>query len=234
VSSSAEGGRIVPTLRDPATSVLVCDAWLPRPQLEAVHALAQAHFASRREPRTGPEHGPIFSWYSPGQGRHITRVDLQHRETAQAYVENLAARLAPVLGAAAVGYEWWSNDGNHLDWHVDKDETLFRETGTMLHPLWSTVFYTEVAIRGPGGDLILLSDASQPAPYVHDLTGKEIPQKHHALSPCTNRLVVFRRGIPHRIDPFVGLRTSLAVNLWHQTPLEFEAFRGGPWDHPAA
>jgi hypothetical protein len=226
--SGAEGGRIVPALRNPSTSVLVCDAWLPRPQLDSVHALAQAHFAARQEPRTGAEHGPIFSWYSPRQGRHITRVDVAHRETAQAYIENLAARLEPIVGPAAEGYEWWSNDGNSLDWHVDKDETLWRRTGSMVHPLWSTVFYTDVSIRGAGGDLILLCDEGQPAPYVHDLTGGEIAQKHHALSPSTNRLVLFRRGLHHRID---RRRTSLAVNLWHQTPLEFESFRGGPFDH---
>jgi hypothetical protein len=234
VSSSAEGPRVVPALRNPATSLLVCDAWLPRPQLEAVHALAQAHFAARREPFTGPEHGPIFSWYSPRQGRHVTRIPIRHRETAQAYIDNLAARLATIFGAPAEGYEWWSNDGNTLEWHVDKDETLYRSTGTLLHPLWSTVFYTEVSIRGSGGDLVLLCDESQPAPYVHELTGREIPQKHHCISPATNRLVVFRRGLLHRIDPFAGQRSSLAVNLWHTTPLEFESFRGGPFDHAVA
>lgn len=200
-------------------SFVVFDRWLPHSLLEAVHELTHLH---RGEPTE--EGAPRFSWYSPAERRHVSRLSLAHLEVAQAYVENLMARVGPLLDCKPAGYEWWTNEDNTLPWHVDRDETLFRTRGETRHPLWSTVLYTRVDVRGQGGDLVMQADESQPAPYDANLLGSEVPHRLNRIAPVTNRLIVFRRGTRHRIDPFEGHRSSLAMNVWDATPLEFERY----------
>lgn len=206
-------------------SLLIVDDWLDPPRLAAVHALTQAHRAARGES------GLPFSWYSPKQSRHVSAVAREFREVAEAYVDDLVTRLQPFLQCEAEGYEWWSNYDNMLHWHMDKDETLHDDTGQLRTPLWSTLLYTEVSIRGRGGELALLADAAQPAPYSSELTVDEVPQKCHIVSPKTNRLVVFGPGIMHRINPFHGSRASLPMNVWDTTPTGIQK-AGAAYSHP--
>jgi hypothetical protein len=152
-------------------SLLVFDDWLTAERLEAVHRLSEAHFRSR--PAAGTE--PVFSWYSPKQRRHVSRVSRELRAVAEAYIDDLVARLTPLLGHAAEGYEWWSNFGNTLNWHKDKDETLFEVERKLATPRWSTVFYPQVSIRGRGGELSLLSPDARAGPYLPELSSDEIP-----------------------------------------------------------
>jgi hypothetical protein len=211
-------------------SLVVFDDWLDPSQLEAVASLVRAHRESRLA--AGPaDPAPVFSWYSPKQRCHISRLSGSHLEVASRYIDDLCRRLRPLLEFEAEGYEWWSNHGNTLDWHLDKDEALYAVDRSLRSPLWSTVFYTEVEIRGRGGELSLLCDPSQPPPYAADLTADEIPQKVHSLSPQANRLVVFRSGLRHRIQPFRGLRASLAMNVWDAAPAVFGPYAATPYCH---
>lgn len=172
-------------------SLLVFDDWLTTRELEAVHEAVRAHYALKEDASD-----PVFSWYSPKQYRHVSDLDTTNKETAEFYIQTLAARLHPLITAEA-GYEWWSNVGNSLDMHVDKDETHYDETGEFLYPSWSTVLYTDVDLKS-GGELIL--------------------EDHALVVPKTNRLVVFGPGINHGINDFQGRRSSLAVNFWDVTP----------------
>jgi len=215
--------------------LIVFDDWLDPPQLEAADAIAQAHFRTRAE--AGGD--PVFSWYSPKQGRHVSRLSAEARASAQRYIDDLACRLRPFLpsqpggcDAEPEGYEWWSNFDNTLDWHRDKDETLFQRDKTLVCPVLATVLYTQVSIRGRGGELSLLSDPSQAPPYAVELTADEIPQKCHSIAPRTNQLVVFDPRTLHRIDPFHGSRTSLAVNVWATTPTGILQYRNPAHCHP--
>ena len=91
------------------------------------------------------------------------------------------------------GYEMWRNAGNP-DWHVDKDEKLFRTEERYDFPLCSAVYYAEI----------------------EDLVGGEFYTADMRCIPKTNRLILFSPGIHHGVSPFVGTRTAVSVNPWNR------------------
>jgi len=42
------------------------------------------------------------------------------------------------------GVEQWAHYGTKPDWHVDKDEVLFKRTGELACPICSIVFYANI------------------------------------------------------------------------------------------
>ena len=77
--------------------------------------------------------------------------------------------------------------------HQDKDEVAYLKHGISRFPLFSTVFYLEVE-KLINGELVFED-------------GVEI-------IPKTNRLVIFKKGLQHRVRTFDGHRVSIAVNPW--------------------
>ena len=98
--------------------------------------------------------------------------------------------------SSAVGYEFWGNNGMKLDWHCDKDESLYKKSGQLDYPLCSTVYYLE-ASKFMGGELLI--------------------ENNLVVVPKTNRLVIFPPGVSHTVNPHKGKRIALLVNPWSHT-----------------
>ncbi len=92
---------------------------------------------------------------------------------------------------SAVGYEMWRNSSNP-DWHVDKDEKLYKESERFKFPLCSAVYYA----------------------MIDNLVGGEFYTADMRCFPRTNRLLLFSPGIHHGVSPFVGTRVAVSLNPW--------------------
>ena len=92
-------------------------------------------------------------------------------------------------------YEYWSHKNTRpSNIHFDKDEIIYEETGELVYPICSTVFYPIEDKNLQGGKLII--------------------EDHVRITPKANRLVVFRPGILHHVELFRGRRTSININPW--------------------
>jgi hypothetical protein len=95
-----------------------------------------------------------------------------------------------------VGYEFWTqNNTRPSDWHYDKDETFYRNTGNFKFPICSIVYYLKV--NNLIGGLLHLEDIT--------------------IIPKVNRMIIFPPGIKHFVEEFSGERISLLVNPWDYT-----------------
>lgn len=92
------------------------------------------------------------------------------------------------------GIELWVNNNTSVGWHYDKDEHTYVTTGRTRLADLSTVFYTHVDIQEGG---LFLHDGG-------------------SVEPKPNRLIIFSKGMMHRVEPFVGTRWSVAANLWEE------------------
>ncbi len=94
--------------------------------------------------------------------------------------------------------QYWINFlKDDLDWHVDKDETIWKEKSILKKSVKNVVYYG-YPHQIKGGDLLL-----------HN--GQKIEPKY-------NRLVVFD-NTPHAVDNITfGTRVALSVNFWYETP----------------
>ena len=98
-----------------------------------------------------------------------------------------------------VGYEMWVNSSTSytqnsmLDWHTDADDLCAVMTGKLELPLCSLVYYPLVNLEN-GGELSF-RDGTQ-------------------ITPERNLLVLFESGLEHRVEPYKGDRTSIAINFW--------------------
>lgn len=96
--------------------------------------------------------------------------------------------------------EYWTNTtraGHGIPRHVDKDEWLYRESGNVVSPVISAVYYAD-RCRFQGGEL-----------EVADVR----------ISPRQNRLVIFAGHLQHHVHAVAaGIRRSLVVNVWRSRP----------------
>ena len=109
----------------------------------------------------------------------------------------IAANPVPNL----MGYEYWTKTLSNtvpLDWHYDKDETLWENTGEISRPLFGAVLYGEGEVYG--GYLEIKQ---------HDGEIERIQYK-------PNRAIFFDAGnLEHRVSPVNnGSRRTLACNIW--------------------
>ena len=134
-------------------------------------------------------------------------------------------------GSACIGMEWWLGRlkrGESLPFHTDRDRSLRKETGQIVHPLWSSILYLN---RFPSSPTIVLDQVLSP-------DGKSwIPQKAECgrtLDAIPNHYVVFRGDLRHGVvaqgDGEAGnglaegvkktgeLRLTLLVNYWDRRP----------------
>ena len=91
------------------------------------------------------------------------------------------------------GYELWTHYNTKPEWHYDKDEYLFHETGLMKFPICSIVYY----------------------PFVDSLIGGKFITEDIAITPKTNRGITFSSGVYHNVEPYNGQRFSLLLNAWN-------------------
>ncbi len=97
-----------------------------------------------------------------------------------------------------VGSEYWAHYGTRPDWHVDKDERLYDNSGVIECPLCSIVYYADI-----------------------DVVGGNFVTETLSIKPITNRLIAFHPGLLHSVEPFTGTRLAVAVNPWNKKPTAY-------------
>jgi hypothetical protein len=130
-----------------------------------------------------------------------------------------------------IGMEWWLGrlkQGESLPFHTDRDRSLRKETGQIVHPMWSSILYLN---RFPSSPTIVLDQVLSP-------DGESwIPPKAEygqTLDAIPNHYVVFRGDLRHGVtaqgngqsgdDQAEGtkqteeLRLTLLVNYWDGRP----------------
>lgn len=146
-------------------------------------------------------------------------------------VEEAALRVRECLPAAkvkrVVGVEWWLSrmrtSNVQVDFHRDRDNARFDETGVEVNPVFSTVLYLN---HCRGGLLAVTKDPPNPenpalAPDRHDFD---------LVEPKPNRLAWFDARLTHgvldaknripggRLPREPGLRLAIAINFWAERP----------------
>lgn len=98
--------------------------------------------------------------------------------------------------SSMVGCEYWDahryDPSPDLNWHIDKDEKLYTETGEERRPLCSVVYY----------------------PHIENLKDGRFLTESHLVVPKTNRMIAFSSGLLHAVERFTGQRKSLSINPW--------------------
>jgi hypothetical protein len=135
------------------------------------------------------------------------------------------------------GVEWWLSrmrtSNVKVDFHRDRDNARFDQTGEERHPKLSSLLYL-----GPsrGGLLAVTREAPNPenqafAPDVHDFDFVE---------PRANRFTFFDGALTHgvldannelpgrRLPREKRLRLAIAVNFWSERPWGVPLFRASP------
>jgi hypothetical protein len=152
-------------------------------------------------------------------------------------VEESIARLLAIAqpGAQCVGMEWWLGRlkyGQSLRLHTDRDRSLRKLTGEIVHPLWSSILYLNRFASSPTLilDQVLGPDGSSWVPPE--------PKRGRSLEAIPNRYVIFRGDLRHGVipreiaasatPPVAGseqveghppLRLTLLVNYWDRQPM---------------
>ena len=148
------------------------------------------HFSSTINRSTAP----FVSGYASKEGEGYFEWEEQHPHKAMCRTILEKASHYENIPSDVLGYEYWTHvNTKPNDMHQDKDEVAYIKHGISRFPLFSTVFYLEVE-KLINGELVFED-------------GVEIVPKR-------NRLVIFKRGLQHRVRTFDGQRVSIAVNPW--------------------
>ena len=139
----------------------------------------------------------------------------------------LAQQLPPAKRRKVIGVEWWLSrmrtSNVKVDFHRDRDNARFDETGEERNPRFSSLLYLG-ACRG--GLLAVTPEDPNPenpafAPDVHDFDFVE---------PRANRYTFFEGHLTHgvldatnqipgrRLPREPGVRLAIAVNFWAERP----------------
>lgn len=134
-------------------------------------------------------------------------------------------------GPLCIGMEWWLGRltyGKSLNFHTDRDRSLQKKTGEIVHPIWASILYLN---RFPSSPTIILDQVLSP-------DGKSwIPPKAgpgRSLDAIPNHYGVFRGDLRHGVVANGGtaenasqikqpeqppaLRLTLLVNYWERRP----------------
>jgi len=130
-----------------------------------------------------------------------------------------------------IGMEWWLGRlkyGESLPFHTDRDRSLRKQTGQIVHPLWSSILYLNRFSSSPTVvlDQVLSPDGKSWIPP-EATSGK-------SLDAIPNHYVAFRGDLRHGVvangatkQPPVRfkksgespeLRLTLLVNFWDRRP----------------
>lgn len=149
--------------------------------------------------------------------------------------------LPPARKRGVIGVEWWLSrmrtSNVKVDFHVDRDNALFDETGRTVTPRTSSVLYVT---RSVGGLLAVTSAPADPrrpacAPDTDDFD---------LVAPAPNRFVFFDARLTHgvldarnevplkRLPTQPGWRIGVAINFWHRRPRGVGTFQTSPHYRP--
>ncbi len=152
-------------------------------------------------------------------------------------VLTLRKRFMGELPPKARGVEWWIGRTDlrrvPIELHCDRDNALFDETGTLRHPLRSSVLYFN---RVRGGCLLVTDQ------HAHRRTAEPVPAEPRDWAiarPMPNRFVSFAGNRLHGVldannqiptkplrGPAGRLRYALIVNWWDRPPRSVGAWDG--------
>jgi len=149
---------------------------------------------------------------------------------AEEGVSKLCALVRP--GPKCIGMEWWLGRlkyGESLPFHTDRDRSLQKQTGQIVHPLWSSILYLNLY---PSTPTIVLDQVLGP-------DGKSWvppkPKSGMSLDAVPNDYAVFRGDLRHGVvangaprkppgrsrktQKSPELRLTLLVNYWDRRPV---------------
>jgi hypothetical protein len=134
-------------------------------------------------------------------------------------------------GPKCIGLEWWLGRlkyGESLPFHADRDWSLGKQTGQIVHPMWASVLYLNHFPSSPTlvYDQVLGPDGKSWVPPV--------PKVGRALDAVPNHYAVFRGDLRHGVvargaaqktadrsaeeENSSELRLTLLVNYWDRRP----------------
>jgi hypothetical protein len=141
--------------------------------------------------------------------------------------EECASKLCEVVrpGPKCIGMEWWLGRlkyGESLPFHTDRDRSLRKQTGEIVHPLWSSILYLNRFPSSPTivYDQVLAPDGESWIPPK--------PKAGKALEAVPNHYAIFRGDLRHGVvangarqggtkkSPM--LRLTLLINYWDRRP----------------
>jgi hypothetical protein len=148
-------------------------------------------------------------------------------------VEECVSRLCHEVrpGPKCIGMEWWLGRlkyGESLPFHTDRDRSLRKQTGQIVHPLWSSILYLNRFPSSPTivYDQILAPDGESWIP--------PRPKAGRSLEAVPNHYVVFRGDLRHGVvangaaqkpgrrstgsGKSPTLRLTLLINYWDRRP----------------
>jgi hypothetical protein len=145
----------------------------------------------------------------------------------------LRARLPKERSKKVIGVEWWLSrmrtSNVQVDFHRDLDTERLQRTGVEVNPTVSSLLYLN---RCRGGLLAVTTAPPNPkndalAPDEHDFD---------VVEPTPNRFAFFRGTLTHgvldanncipgrRLPTEPHFRLAIAINWWHQRPLDVPRF----------
>src|SRR6266850_5393126 len=148
-------------------------------------------------------------------------------------VEECIRRLLTFVrpGPQWIGMEWWLGRlkyGESLPFHTDRDRSLNKQTGEIVHPLWSSILYLN---RFPSSPTIVYDQVL--APDGHSWIPPK-PKAGRSLEAIPNHYVVFQGDLRHGVvangagqkvanrstqtKKLPALRLTLLINYWHRRP----------------
>jgi hypothetical protein len=132
-----------------------------------------------------------------------------------------------------VGAEWWLSrmrtSNVKVDFHQDRDNTLYAMTGRTRTPKVSSVLYLNASVGG-----LLALSRSPPNPKAPACAPN--PRTFEVVAPMPNRFVFFRGHLTHgvldakneiplrRLPTQKRFRFGIAINFWHVRPLGIVTF----------
>ncbi|MBL8920618.1 MAG: 2OG-Fe(II) oxygenase [Myxococcaceae bacterium] len=159
------------------------------------------------------------------------------REPPSNVVEEAAVRLFRALPGSrrrgVIGVEWWLSrmrtSNVKVDFHVDRDNALFDDTGHTVTPVTSSVLYLTSSVGGLLAVTKAKADPTRPA-CIPDTDEFEL------VEPRPNRFVYFDAKLTHGVldarnqVPLARLpvqrrwRIGVAINFWHRRPRRVGTF----------
>src|SRR5437016_7919172 len=72
-------------------------------------------------------------------------LEAKPRNIVEECVNKLRTMVRP--GPRCIGMEWWLGRlkyGESLPFHTDRDRSLRKQTGQIVHPIWSSILYLKI------------------------------------------------------------------------------------------
>jgi len=165
---------------------------------------------------------------------YSTTFWLPRRTKPTNVVEECVLKLSALVrpGPRCIGMEWWLGrlkHGESLPFHTDRDRSLRKQTGQIVHPLWSSILYLNPFPSSPTivYDQVLSPDGNSWVPPE--------PTFGKSLDAVPNHYAVFRGDLRHgfvangagqespgpqnKIKKPPELRLTLLINYWDRRPM---------------